>query len=81
MLEKRFKTTTELNTQVLPRVHATCASLSTLVNACSQATINLAISTLQSTLAMDFKPSDIEVTLVSGFDAPVSPNRPLTNTR
>merc|ERR1712159_594198 len=44
MFEKRFKTTSELDTQ---------------------ATINLAISTLQSTLAMDFKPSDIEVGIVT----------------
>lgn len=34
----------------------------------TQATINLAISTLQSTLAMDFKPSDIEVAIVTVSD-------------
>merc|ERR1711934_612127 len=44
MFEKRFKTTTDLDT--------------------SQ-TINLAISTLQSTLQMDFKPGDIEVGIVT----------------
>jgi len=44
MFEKRFKTTTDLDTQ---------------------ATVNLAISTLQSTLSMDFKPSDIEVGIVT----------------
>jgi len=34
----------------------------------TQATINLAISTLQSTLAMDFKPTDIEVAIVTAED-------------
>merc|ERR1711907_36175 len=34
----------------------------------TSATINLAISTLQSTLAMDFKPSDIEVGIVTSAD-------------
>lgn len=34
----------------------------------TSATINLAISTLQSTLAMDFKPSDIEVGIVTVED-------------
>jgi len=34
----------------------------------TQATINLAISALQSTLAMDFKPTDIEVGIVTTAD-------------